>query len=408
MDFSDTPQEARYRSAVRAWLDQNAPKERRDFAMESTHSVPESKAWQAKKAAAGYACITWPKEWGGQGGSPIEDVIFREEEAKHPTPPNLFLIGLGMCVPTVLKFGDQKTIDRFAAPAIRGDEVWCQLFSEPSGGSDLASARTRAELAPDGSGDWILNGQKVWTTGAHLSDFGLVLCRTDPNAPKHKGLTMFWVDMKADGILVRPIHQMSGESGFNEVFFSAVRVSDAQRVGEVNDGWNVALFTLMNERLVAGAPLSRGWGVFLDLAKSVKGEDGAALIKDSAIREKLADWYVAGEGLRHIANRTLTALSRGDRPGPEGAIGKIITGLQMQDIANASVELLEQYGLISDPALSPARGLYHGMLLYSPGHRLAGGSDEILKNIIAERVLGLPADVRADKGIPFKDIPTGL
>ena len=158
-----------------------------------------SKAWQAKKAAAGYAQITWPKEWGGQGGTPIQQVIFNQEEAKYPVPPNPFQIGLGMCVPTVATFADEATKTRFVGPALRGEEIWCQLFSEPSGGSDVAAARTKAVRAPDGSGDWLISGQKVWTTGAQFSDFGIVVCRTDPDAPKHKGLTMFWLDMQRPG-----------------------------------------------------------------------------------------------------------------------------------------------------------------------------------------------------------------
>jgi alkylation response protein AidB-like acyl-CoA dehydrogenase len=410
MDFNDTPEEAAYRAEVRAWLEKNAP---RGFAggddLEggSQDSMAASKAWQAKKAAAGYAQITWPKEWGGPGGTPIQQVIFNQEEANYPVPPNPFQIGLGMCVPTVMAFADEETKKRFVGPALRGEEIWCQLFSEPSGGSDVAAARTRAERASDGSGDWIISGQKVWTTGAQFSDFGIVVTRTDPEAPKHKGLTMFWVDMKDPGIEVRPIHQMSGGSGFNEVFFTNVRVKDSQRLGAVNDGWRVSLVTLMNERLAVGGPSGASWRQFMEAARDVTGLDGRPAIKDPALRDKIADWYVATEGLKHTRNRTLTALSKGETPGPESSIGKVVSALQMQDLANAAVEMLDQYGIINDPTLSPLGGAFHASLLGAPGLRIAGGTDEILKNIIAERVLGLPGDIRVDKDVPFKDLPRG-
>jgi alkylation response protein AidB-like acyl-CoA dehydrogenase len=312
-----------------------------------------------------------------------------------------------MCVPTVMNFADPATKDRFGPPAIRGEEIWCQLFSEPSGGSDVAAARTRAEMAPDGSGDWIINGQKVWTTGAQFSDFGIVIVRTDPNLPKHKGLTMFWVDMKDPGIEIRPIHQMSGGSGFNEVFFTDVRVKDSQRLGGVGDGWKVSLVTLMNERLAVGGATGAGWSQFLEAARDTTGSDGAPLLQESALREKLADWYVQAEGLRHARNRTMTALSKGQTPGPESSIGKVVAATLMQDLANEAVEMLDQYGIINDPDLAPLSGGFHGSLMMAPGLRIAGGTDEILRNIIAERVLGLPGDIRLDKDVAFKDVPTG-
>jgi alkylation response protein AidB-like acyl-CoA dehydrogenase len=410
MDFNDTPEEAAYRAEVRAWLEKNAPRTFAggdDLEGGSKDTMAASKAWQAKKAGAGYAQITWPKEWGGPGGTPIQQVIFNQEEAAYPVPPNPFQIGLGMCVPTVMAFADEATKKRFVGPALRGEEIWCQLFSEPSGGSDVAAARTRAERAPDGSGDWLISGQKVWTTGAQFSDFGIVVTRTDPDAPKHKGLTMFWVDMSDPGIEVRPIHQMSGGSGFNEVFFTNVRVKDSQRLGAVNDGWRVSLVTLMNERLAVGGPSGASWRQFMEAARNVDGLDGRPAIKDSALRDKIADWYVATEGLKHTRNRTLTALSRGETPGPESSIGKVVSALQMQDLANTAVEMLDQYGIINDPALSPLSAAFHASLLGAPGLRIAGGTDEILKNIIAERVLGLPGDIRVDKDVAFKDLPRG-
>lgn len=407
MDFNDTPEEAAYRAQVREWLAANAPPRVGGADPEGGDALAAARAWQAKKAAAGYAQITWPTEWGGPGGAPIQQVIFNEEEANHPVPPNPFQIGLGMCVPTVMTFADEATKKRFAGPAIRGEEIWCQLFSEPSGGSDVAAARTRAVRADDGSGDWIISGQKVWTTGAQFSDFGIVICRTNPDAPKHKGLTMFWIDMHDPGVEVRPIHQMSGGSAFNEVFFNEVRVKDSQRVGAVDDGWRVSLVTLMNERLAVGGAVGAGWREFLEAAREVAGLDGAPALKDQALREKLADWYVASEGLKHTRNRTITALSRGETPGPESSIGKVVSAVQMQELASAAVEMLDQYGIISDPALAPMKGAFHTSLMFAPGMRIAGGTDEILRNIIAERVLGLPGDIRVDKDAPFKDLPTG-
>jgi alkylation response protein AidB-like acyl-CoA dehydrogenase len=408
MDFNDTPEEAAYRQQVRDWLEANAPKTRaHESDPEGGDNLGPAKAWQAKKAAAGYACITWPKEWGGQGGQPLQSVIFSAEEAKYPIPSNPFQIGLGMCVPTVMNFADQATKDRFAGPAIRGEEIWCQLFSEPSGGSDVAAARTKAVRAPDGSGDWLISGQKVWTTGAQFSDFGIVVVRTNPDVPKHRGLTMFWLDMKSPGVEVKPIHQMSGGSGFNEVFFTDVRVPDSQRLGAEGDGWKVSLVTLMNERLAVGGASGMGWSQFMEAAREVPGMDGQSALKDSALREKLADWYVQAEGLKHTRNRTMTALSRGQTPGPESSIGKIVSALQMQDLGNSAVEMLDQFGIINDPDIALMHAGFQGSLMFAPGLRIAGGTDEILKNIIAERVLGLPGDIRVDKDVPFKDMPTG-
>jgi alkylation response protein AidB-like acyl-CoA dehydrogenase len=406
MDFNDTPDEAAYRKQVRAWLEENAPKvvARPDDPMEDSNDMKASRAWQRKKAEAGYACITWPKEWGGGGGASWQSVIFGQEEAKFSTPGNPFAIGLGMCVPTVMTAGNQADKERFVRPAVLGEEIWCQLFSEPSGGSDAAAARTRAVLDGD---TWTINGQKVWTSGAHYSDFGLLLARTDPDVPKHKGLTMFWIDMKAPGVEVRPIHQMSGASNFNEVYFTDLRIKDSQRVGAIGEGWRVALVTLMNERLsVGGGGSGSGHARVLKLASDIATLAGPA-IKDSGLREKIADWFVQAEGLKYTTFRTMTALSRGQTPGPESSIGKVVSASLMQDMANTALELEDQFGIINDPKLAPLSAAFQASLMAAPGMRIAGGTDEILRNIIAERVLGLPQDVRLDKDVAFKDIPTG-
>jgi alkylation response protein AidB-like acyl-CoA dehydrogenase len=363
-----------------------------------------ARAWQRQKAEAGFACITWPKAWGGAGGAPWQAVIFHQEEAKFQVPGNPFAIGLGMCVPTILTCGNEADKARFAGPAALGEEIWCQLFSEPSGGSDAAAARTRA--VRDGEG-WVINGQKVWTSGAHYSDFGLLLARTDPDVPKHKGLTMFWIDMRAPGVEVRPIHQMSGASNFNEVYFTDLRIKDSQRVGEVGDGWKVAIITLMNERLSVGGGAGGSSHVrVLKLASDMATLAGPAT-KDAALREKIADWFVQAEGLKYTTFRTQTALSRGQTPGPENSIAKLVSATLMQDMAAAALDLEDQFGVLSDPAHAPLGGAFQAMLLSAPGLRIAGGTDEILRNIIAERVLGLPADVRLDKDVAFKDIPSG-
>ena len=252
----------------------------------------------------------------------------------------------------------------------------------------------------------MINGQKVWTSGAHYCDFGILLVRTNPDVPKHKGLTMFWIDMKAPGVEVRPIHQMSGGSNFNEVYFTDLRVNDSQRLGPVGDGWKVALVTLMNERLAVGGSTGPNYDEIMALARSTVTEDGNALAND-AFREKLADWYVQAEGLKLTRFRTMTALSRGQTPGPESSIGKIISANQLQDLSNSAMELEDQFGIITDTAIAPMEAAFQQSLMWAPGLRIAGGTDEILKNIIAERVLGLPGDVRVDKDVAFKDMPTG-
>jgi len=401
MDFNDSPHEAAYRAKVRAWLEANAPPPFPGRHGDPSH-LAAAKAWQATKATAGYACITWGSEWGGGGGTQIEAVIFGEEEAKVTKTGGYFTIGLGMCVPTVMAYADDDTRQRFVGPAVRGEEIWSQLFSEPAGGSDVAAIRMRAVRDGD---DWIINGQKVWTSGAHLSDYGIVLVRTDPEQPKHKGLTMFCVDLKAPGIEIRPIHQMTGGSDFNEVWFTDVRIPDRQRLGAVNEGWKVALFTLMTERLAIGGADGVGAQDILSLARTLPGEDGGSMLQDTAFRQKLAEWHVQAEGLRNTRLRTLTALSRGQVPGPESSIGKIVSANQLADIGNAAIELMEQFGIISDPDLSPMRAAFQSAVLAAPGWRIAGGTDEILRNIIAERVLGLPGEPRVDKDVAFKDAP---
>lgn len=405
MDFKDTSKEAAFRVEAAAFLKEHAVNfnaaERLN--MSDSEIMTEAKAWQNVKAENGFAQITWPKEAGGRGGTPMQTVIYGQEEAKYDVPQGVFAIGLGMCVPTVMAYADAETTKRFVKPALHGEEIWCQLFSEPSAGSDVAGLRTRAVRDGD---DWVINGQKVWTSGAHYSDYGILLVRTDPSVPKHKGLTMFWVDMKSQGIEARPLHQMSGGSNFNEVYFTDVRIPDSQRLGEVGEGWKVCLTTLMHERLAVGQAGGPGYRELLELAQGTELEEGPA-IESTAVREKLAEWFVRGEGLKYTRYRTLTAMSKGETPGPENSIIKVVSANQSQAMASFAMDLMDQGGIIDDPEISPFDAGFHGAYFWAPGLRIAGGTDEILRNIIAERVLGLPQDIRVDKDKAFADLPRG-
>jgi len=406
MDFNDSSEEAAFRAEARAWLEKTlGPPASRATMKTEGDVIAASKAYQAKKAAAGYVGLTWRKDVGGRELPPIFQVIFSQEEQKFQAPVSPFGIGLGMCIPTVIAFHSADKIKRYVGPALRGEEIWCQLFSEPSAGSDVAGLKTKAVRDGD---DWIVNGQKVWTSGAHYCDYGILLVRTNPEKEKHKGLTMFVVNMKAPGVEVRPIHQMSGGSNFNEVYFTDVRISDSERLGEVGNGWNVALVTLMNERLAVGGSAGPEYGEILELARHTPSPSGkGSLLQDQAFREKLAGWYVSAEGYTLGKYRTMTALSKGQTPGPENSIGKLLNANRMQDLANAAIEGEDHFGIISDPAIAPLQGAFHNAYMWAPGLRIAGGTDEILRNIIAERVLGLPQDVRVDKGVAYKDLPTG-
>jgi alkylation response protein AidB-like acyl-CoA dehydrogenase len=263
MNFDDTLAEAAFRAEVRAWLDSNAPSELLEelknsgfgfSALKSIDPMVAAKAWQKHKSEGGWACLHWPKQYGGRGATPIERVIWQQEEGPYAQLSFPFTIGHGMCGPTLMAYASEAQKRRYLPPLASGEEVWCQLFSEPSAGSDLAGLRTGAER--DGE-DWVINGQKIWTSGAHFSDFGILITRTDPAVPKHQGMTMFFLDMKSKGVEIRPIKQVNGQSGFNEVYFTDVRIPDSQRLGKVGGGWQVSLTTLMNERLSPSAPTCR-------------------------------------------------------------------------------------------------------------------------------------------------------
>jgi acyl-CoA dehydrogenase len=296
-----------------------------------------------------------------------------------------------------MAYGSEAHKARRIRPGLYGQEIWCQMFSEPAAGSDVAGVLTRAW--PDGP-HWVVNGQKVWTTGAQFSDFGLLLARTDPTAPKHAGLTMFFVDMKSPGIEVRPIRQMDGDSEFNEVFLTDVRVPDDQRLGAVGAGWKVALTTLMHERLSVGAEIGL---LNFDALWSVV--QGAGCLDEPLAVEHLADAWVAGEGLRLHHCRSLTALSRGGTPGPEQSIAKLVKATLAQRMATFALQLRGEAGRVGDDDSSSDPHVVERTWTRAAAMRIAGGTDEILRNIIAERVLGLPEEARLDKGIPFNEIP---
>src|SRR5438128_12654654 len=411
MNFDDTPQEAAFRAEARHWIDANAPKQFEAelsksslgrFKLKNDDIVAVAKAWQKKKSDAGWVCLHWPEEYGGRGATPVERVIWQQEEGIYGKLTSPFQIGEGMCGPTVMAYGSEEAKQRYLPKLASGEEIWCQLFSEPAAGSDVAGLRTRAEKKGD---DWVVNGQKIWTSGAHYSDYGLLIARTDPNVPKHKGLTMFFLDMKSPGVEVRPIKQANGMQEFNEVYFTDVVIPDSQRLGNVGDGWNVSLTTLMNERMSIGSRLATGVPEMFEFCSNLMLEDGLA-IDDRSVRSKLATWAVKASGLKYTSYRAISALSKGERPGPENSIGKLVAGSMLQDIASYAMDLEGAAGVLAGADEPEARGQFQQMLLSSPSMRIAGGTDEILRNIIAERVLGLPGDIRVDKDVPFNKIPT--
>ena len=407
MDFNDTPQEAEFRAKCRAWLEANAElKTKKTNSAKNMNvgnkSLLEAAAeWQKKKYDAGWAMIHWPKEFGGIGATPIERIIWAQEESKFNVPKGVYEIGLGMAGPVMMEYATEEQKERYLPPMAEGKEIWCQLFSEPSAGSDVAGLRSKAVQSGD---KWIVNGQKVWTSGAHFSDFGILVVRHDPGLEKHKGLTFFFVDMKSPGIEVKPIKQLTGGSSFNEVYFNDVVIPDSQRLGEIGDGWKVAITTLMNERLAVGDADGVDANEAFELAKK-HDKDGEQLIDNNAVRESIADWYCEASGLKNTKLRTMSALSRGDTPGPEASITKIVSANKLQAIGNFGMDSSDMSGMLMDEESDFIK--FQMAWMGAAGLRIAGGTDEILKNIIAERVLGLPQEARADKGLAFKDIPSG-
>ncbi len=408
MDPHDSPEEAAFRTRAREFLESHAspvPSTRvmtsaivAEWSIEEEAArIAEARAWQRLKHDNGWAGISWPEGYGGAGRSLIEDIIFRQEEARFDIPHDALIVGLGWCGPAVMLHGDESQKARFLPPLLRGDDVWCQLFSEPAAGSDSAGMRTTA--VRDGE-EWVINGQKVWTTFAHHSDWGLCVARHDSDLPKHQGLTAFMVDMRSAGVEARPLRQMTDSANFNEVFLHDVRVPDANRIGGVGDGWRVVLATYMWERIGA---VSGGDHLLAGLAKLLR-ESGTTA--DPAVRIRYARLYETVAALQYTGLRLLTAISQGRMPGPEGSIMKLGATLTLTDLFSLALEVQGAAGMLVGPD-APWAGEWHAAFLGAPGLRIAGGTDEVQRNIIAERVLGLPGDYRVDKAVPFRDVPTG-
>ena len=358
--------------------------------------------WRGKKFDAGFGWITGPVEYGGRGLSGAYEKAWNALEAQYQVPnPSAFTIGLGMVAPTILAHGSESAKRAYLAKMYRADIVGCQLFSEPGAGSDLASLQTKAERDGD---EWVITGQKVWTTGAHYSDIGEIIARTDPDLPKHKGLTGFIVDMKAPGVEVRPLRQMTGGASFNEVFFNEVHVPDADRLGEVNTGWNVALTTLMNERAAIGAGGGGGGAVNL-YARAIELVRHLGLTDDPLVRDRLADLIIHSRVSGYNNQRAMDKIKAGQLPGPEMSIAKLAGTMNMRRLCDFVSQVLGPK-LVADTG---EWGTYAWSMLVlgTPGGRIAGGSDEVMRNIVGEHVLGLPKEPGIDSTSPFRDLKVG-
>jgi alkylation response protein AidB-like acyl-CoA dehydrogenase len=394
-----------FQASARAWLESVAPQ----FGREARRGLSEAedlalgRRYLAARFEAGFAGINWPREVGGQGLTHIEKVLFDTEEMSFGMPTGYFSISLGMPVPILIRYCEDKAwMKERVVKALKGEEIWCQLFSEPAGGSDLAGLRTRAE--PDGNG-WKLNGQKLWTSWAQYSDYGVIVARTDPTVAKHKGLTYFWVNMRTKGVDVRPIKLAGGDSHVNEVFFDDVRLEDTQRMGAVGGGFAVAMVTLMIERY--SATDSAGFGPHLDLfvdhVRDLVINDRPAL-KDARVRSAIARNHAMRAGLESITARAMLMLQAGMEPGPEGSLNKLVSVRSRQKLSELAIDLAGTGGFAFN-AHAPVKEDWSTSWINAPTGRIAGGADEMLLNTIAEKILGLPQDHRPDKGVPFNAIP---
>jgi alkylation response protein AidB-like acyl-CoA dehydrogenase len=390
MDLEDTPEQAAFRADVRSWLGENAghAPARTVLAPQDEAAVLRWRAWQARLADAGYAGVTWPEEHGGAGLGPVERVIVDQELEAHGVQGVFDFIGVEMVGPTLIERASSDQLERHLRPLLRGDEVWCQLFSEPGAGSDLANVQTRARLQDDGT--WLVNGQKVWTTNAQHAAHGIMLARTDPGVAKHKGLTMFIVPIDAEGITVRPLRQITGDAEFNEVFFDDVQLGAASVVGEPGDGWSVALTMLGFERLVVGSGLH---AARLDRLAEVVRESDAS--EDPLARVRLGKVAAELLALRYSGYRLLTDIQRGRVPGPEAGLLKITTVLASFDACRLAADVGGPDALVDEEWGHQVSAL--------PGVRSAGGTEEILRNVIGERVLGLPPEPKVQPRMVERD-----
>jgi len=394
VDFDDTPEEAAFRASARAWLSDNAvPKGSPDdfsaghFAgdMSPEEYVKRCRWWQGQLHEGGWAGIAWPKAFGGRGGKSIEEAIFGEEQSKWGVSVGVFAVAFGMVAPTLMQHARHDQQARFLAPMLRGEELWCQLFSEPDAGSDLASIKTRA--VRDGE-EFVVNGQKVWTSNAQHSEWGILIARTDPDAPRHRGITYFVVDMATAGIDVRPLRQMNGEAHFNEVFLNDVRVPAANVIGDVDDGWKVAVTTLSNERVaIAGGSGLSDPERLLQLARRL----GAT--SDPLFRQRFAQIWSRGEVIRFLRLRSRTALSQGRRPGPEASVMKLAYARYVKQLGELAIGVQGAHGQLDHPD-ALADGVFQQKWINAVQSSIGGGTDEIQRNIVGERVLGLPREPR--------------
>jgi len=389
-----------FRNRARAWLAENAPRRGADDESSIRADIAAQKAFQAKLYDAGFVGLTWPKEYGGQGLTNAEQIAFGQETRNYALPVGAFFIGIGMPGPTILELGTEEQKKRYLPKMLRGEEIWCQLFSEPAAGSDVASLTTTAVRDDDG---WVLNGQKVWTSGAQYSDYGAVIARTDPTVPKHNGITMFIVDMHAPGVTVRPLKVATGHTPFNEVYFDQVRLPADAVIGEVNDGWRAAVVMLRNERVnigTMGAP--RTSPLSYHSLSSLAAKQGNAA--DPGLSRKLAELYVRERSVSLFGQLLREEAMSGRDPGARGSVAKL-----------AGAELGTYASLVAADVLGPAvaasdREEVRDVLnaaLSMPGSSIAGGTNEIQRNIIGERVLGLPKDPGVDRSTPFNQLRVG-
>jgi alkylation response protein AidB-like acyl-CoA dehydrogenase len=393
MDFKDSPGQAEFRAEARAWLEEQFPawKAAEDVTGEPPYPTEVARSWHRVLHAGGWAAPSWPPQFGGRGLGFVEGTIWAEEKARVGANVPFDIPGFGMAGPTIVAHGSEEQQARFLPPLLAGEELWCQLFSEPGAGSDLANLTTRAELDGD---EWVVTGQKVWSSAAHEADWGILIARHDFDLPKHKGLVYLIVDMHAAGIEVRPLRQMDGGSHFNEVFLNGVRVPDANRLGEPGDGWKVAVTTLMNERVSLGAATA-GFAIPFDRLTATARAAPAGLRRVD--RDALARVYTSGRILELLNARVVSKLGKGQIPDAEGSVMKLVLAKLVSDSAELAVHLLGPEGTVEDEA-----GLQH-TFLGSLAFHLGGGTDQIQRNLIGERVLGLPRDEQPDRTLPFRE-----
>ncbi|MGV9453794.1 acyl-CoA dehydrogenase family protein [Streptomyces sp. NPDC003635] len=406
------PKTAPHDPDVGSWTTDLVRQVTRDFLAGHDPTTTTATDFLLARYDAGLAWVHFPPGWGGLGAPrALQAVVDAELEAAGAVTgtPGHAVIGHGMAAPVLLAWGSTEQKRRFLRPLFARQELWCQLFSEPGAGSDLAALATRAVRDP-GTGDWVVDGQKVWTSHAHEARWGLLVARTDPALPKHQGLTYFVVDMTAAGVEVRPLRQATGEAEFNEVFLTGVRIPDTQRIGGVGDGWKVADATLMNERIAIGADaLPREGGMIGAVAELWRHRPE---LRTPGLHQALLRHWVDAEALRLTAERLRRHLAAG-RPGPEGAAAKITYARLNQELSGLALELLGAEGLRyddwsfrrPDPDQDPLQRCFGYLYLRCKGNSIEGGTTEVLRNIIAERVLGLPQDIRTDKDMPWKDLP---